>query len=106
MGEVLLEIAVSSLIYLLVVAMPWPMVAASVLTTVIMMSYPATAVVWRAIAVMCARPWRGPTSVGLVRSDFCVGDGLHPSKKVCRLSHGHDQVCPYTGPETLAFWRV
>jgi hypothetical protein len=105
-GEVLLEIAVSSQIYLLVMAMPWPTVAPSVPTTVITTSYPTTTVVWRATAAMCARPWRGPTLVGLVRSDFRVGDGLRPSKKICRLSHGRDQVCPYIGPETLAFWRV
>ena len=22
------------------------------------------------------------------------------------MPHGHDQVCPYTGPDTLAFWRI
>ena len=105
-GEVVSEIAVSSLIYLLVMAMPWPTVAASVPTTVVTTSCPATAVVWRATAAMCARPWRGPTSVGLVRSDFRVRDSLRSSYKVRRLPHGRDQVCSYTGPETLAFWRV
>ena len=44
--------------------------------------------------------------MGLVKSDFYVGDGLCPSEKFYRLPHGRDQVCPYTGPDTLAFWRV
>jgi hypothetical protein len=44
--------------------------------------------------------------MGLVGSDLCVGDGLGPSEKIYYLSHGHDQVCPYAGPNTLAFWRV
>ena len=44
--------------------------------------------------------------MGLVGSDLHVGDGLCPSEKICRLSHGHNQVCPYAGPDTLAFWRV
>ena len=29
-----------------------------------------------------------------------------PSEKICRLPHDRDQVCPYTGTDTLAFWRV
>jgi len=44
--------------------------------------------------------------VGLVGSNLCVGDGLCPSEKICHLPHGRDQVCPYTGPDTLAFWCV
>ena len=44
-GEVVSKITVSSLIYFLVVAMPWPTVAASVPTTVVMTSCPATAIV-------------------------------------------------------------
>jgi len=28
------------------------------------------------------------------------------SEEICSLPHGGDQVCPYTGPDTLEFWRV
>ena len=105
-GEVVFEIVVSSLVYLLVVTMPWPTVAASVPTTAVSTSRPATIVVWQVTAVMCARLWRSPTSVGLVGTDFRVGDGLCPSEKIYRLAHGRDQVCPYTSLETLALWRA
>jgi hypothetical protein len=47
-----------------------------------------------------------PDFVALVGSDFHVGDGLCPSKEICCLPHGRDQVCPYSSPDTLAFWHV
>ena len=45
-GEFVLEIMVSSLVYLLVMTVPCPMLAASVLTTTNATSRPATDVVW------------------------------------------------------------
>ena len=56
-GEVVSEITVSSLVYLLVMSMSWFAVVASVSTTAVTTSLLATVVVGRATAVMCAGPW-------------------------------------------------
>ena len=45
MGEIVFEITVSSLVYFLVMIMPWPMVAAGVPTTTVVMSHLTTVVV-------------------------------------------------------------
>jgi len=45
-GEVVLEFTVSSLIYLLSVAMPWLTIGASISTMVVTTSCPTVAVVW------------------------------------------------------------
>jgi len=105
-GEILLKIMVSSLVYLLVVAVPLLAVTASVPTTATASSRLSTVVIGRATAAMCARSWRSPTLMGLVGSDLRVGDGLGPSKKICCLPHGGAQMCPYTYPNTLIFGRV
>ena len=55
---------------------------------------------------MRARSWQSSASMGLVRSDLRVREGLGPSEKICCLPHGGDQVCSYTGPDALVFWRV
>ena len=55
---------------------------------------------------MGARSWRSPALMGLVGSDHRVREGLGPSEKICCLPHGGDQVCPYTSPNALVFWRV
>ena len=56
-GEVVSEIAVSSLIYLLVMTVPWPAVVASVPTTAVAISRLATVVIGQMTTAMCARPW-------------------------------------------------
>jgi hypothetical protein len=56
-GEDVSKITVSSLVYLLVMTVPWFAVAASVSTTTVATSRLTTVVVGRATAVMCAGPW-------------------------------------------------
>ena len=79
LGEILPNIMVSSLVYLLVMAVPLLVVTASVSTTAVASSRLSMVVIGRATAAMRARSWRGPTSMGLVGSDLRVGDGLGPS---------------------------
>ena len=56
-GEIMPEIAVSHLVYLLVVTVPLLAVAANIPTMAIATSRLSTIVVGRATAAMCAGPW-------------------------------------------------
>jgi len=56
-GEIMPEITVSHLVYLLVVTVPLLAVAANIPTMAIATSRLSTIVVGRATAAMCAGPW-------------------------------------------------
>jgi len=56
-GEIMPEIVVSHLVYLLVVTVPLLAVAANIPTTAVATSRLSTVVIGQATVVMCAGPW-------------------------------------------------